>query len=167
LANYTGQSLDHSLPAWRLAEAAKFIIHFVGDLHQPLHNEDVARGGKEIYVKWDTRESDLHQVWDSFIAEKWIGGLRGKPDPLAQKWANQLAIEITDGKFRVDKEAWLKDFDLNQPKRTAMAWSREANALVCTHGEVPQRRTPLQSTRLTCCCYSFTAGPSGNHRQRP
>ena len=153
------------MPAWRRAEAAKFIIHFVGDLHQPLHNEDVARGGNDICVKWDTRKSDLHHVWDSSIAEKWIGGLRGKPDHLAQKWANQLAIEITDGKFTADKETWLKDFDLNRPNGTAMAWSREANALVCTHGEASRKRLPLQSTLLTCCCYSLTPGSSGNRRK--
>ena len=74
-------------------------------------------------------------MWDSSIAEKWIGGLRGKPYPLAQKWANQLAVEITDGKFAADKEGWLKDLDFSNPNGTAMAWSREANALVCTHGK--------------------------------
>lgn len=145
-------------------EAAKFIIHFVGDLHQPLHNEDVARGGNDIFVKWHTKEFNLHHIWDSSIAEKWIGGLRGKPDHLAQKWANQLATELTDGKFTADKETWLNDFNLNKPNETAMAWSREANALVCTHGEAPRRRTPLRSTLLTYSCYSLTPGLSGNHR---
>lgn len=45
LANYTNQVLDHSLEASRRALAAKLIVHYVGDLHQPLHNEDVAQGG--------------------------------------------------------------------------------------------------------------------------
>ena len=63
------------------------------------HNEDVKRGGNGIYVRWDGREYNLHHVWDSSIAEKWIGGMHGKPYPLAAKWANQLAVEITDGKF--------------------------------------------------------------------
>ncbi|GJN67486.1 nuclease S1 [Purpureocillium lilacinum] len=133
LANYTSQSLDRQLPAWLRAQAAKFVVHFVGDLHQPLHNEDVSRGGNGIYVRWDGREYNLHHVWDSSIAEKWIGGVRGKPYLIAQRWANQLAVEITDGKFTEEKEAWLKDLDFDKPIDTAMAWSREANALVCTH----------------------------------
>jgi hypothetical protein len=83
-----------------------------------------------------TREYNLHHVWDSSIAEKWIGGLHGKPYPLAAKWANQLAVEITDGKFAEEKDAWLKDFDFDDPKETALAWSREGNALVCTHGKL-------------------------------
>ncbi|PHH84469.1 hypothetical protein CDD83_1899 [Cordyceps sp. RAO-2017] len=133
LANYTDQLLDDSLPAWRRAQAAKFVIHFVGDLHQPMHNENVEKGGNGIYVLWEGREFNLHHVWDSSIAEKWIGGLRGGVYPLAEKWANQLAVEISDGKFADDKEDWLKDLDLDDAIETAMAWSREANAIVCTH----------------------------------
>ncbi len=44
----------------------KLLIHFVGDLHQPLHigrYED--RGANRVYVKWFGRNSNLHRVWDS------------------------------------------------------------------------------------------------------
>lgn len=135
LANYTEQSVDTKLAKWRRAQAAKFVIHFVGDLHQPLHNENVERGGNGIHVLWDGRDFNLHHVWDSSIAEKWIGGLRGKPYPLAERWANQLAVEITDGKFAEEKESWLKGLDIENVIDTSMAWSREANALVCSHGK--------------------------------
>ena len=134
LANYTEQLLDPELPDWRRAQAVKFVIHFVGDLHQPLHNEDVALGGNRIHVQWDGRNYNLHHVWDSSIAEKWIGA-HGKPYPLAFKWANELSIAITDGKFADEKESWLKDVELQSPIDTAMAWSRECNAFVCSHGK--------------------------------
>ncbi|KAF4510095.1 hypothetical protein G6O67_002015 [Ophiocordyceps sinensis] len=133
LANYTDQSLDDSLPAWRRAQAAKFVVHFVGDLHQPLHNEDVAKGGNGIYVRWDGKELNLHHVWDTSIAEKWIGGVRDGPYPTAERWAKQLAVAITDGKFRDEKDSWVKDLDLGDPVKTAMTWSRETNAFVCSH----------------------------------
>jgi hypothetical protein len=133
LANYTDQSLDPRLAPWLRAQAAKFVIHFVGDLHQPMHNEDVSRGGNGIHVLFDGRDFNLHHVWDSSIAEKWIGGMRGKPFPLAEKWANELSVEITDGKFAEEKETWLKDLNFDDAINTAMAWSREGNALVCTH----------------------------------
>lgn len=135
LANYTAQSLSHDIPSWQRMQAAKFVIHFVGDLHQPLHNEDVKRGGNGIYVKWDGRNYNLHHVWDSSIAEKWIGGMHGKPFPIAAKWATQLAVEITDGKFADEKDEWLNELDFSDPAKTAMAWSRECNALVCSHGK--------------------------------
>ena len=44
----------------------KLLVHFVGDLHQPLHlgrYED--RGANRIFVKWFGRNSNLHRVWDS------------------------------------------------------------------------------------------------------
>lgn len=44
----------------------KFLIHLVGDIHQPLHvgyGEDA--GGNKIQVKWFGKPSNLHKVWDS------------------------------------------------------------------------------------------------------
>ncbi|WP_460503326.1 S1/P1 nuclease [Hymenobacter agri] len=51
--------------------ALKFLIHIVGDVHQPLHvghAED--KGGNSITVNWRSREdSNLHSVWDTAILE--------------------------------------------------------------------------------------------------
>ncbi len=44
----------------------KLLIHFFGDLHQPLHvgrGED--KGGNDIQVQWFRNGSNLHRVWDS------------------------------------------------------------------------------------------------------
>ena len=44
----------------------KMLVHFMGDLHQPLHagrGED--KGGNEIQVRWFGDGSNLHRVWDS------------------------------------------------------------------------------------------------------
>lgn len=44
----------------------KMLVHFIGDLHQPLHigrAED--RGGNDIQVQWFGQGSNLHRVWDS------------------------------------------------------------------------------------------------------
>ncbi|KAI1025556.1 hypothetical protein LB506_001529 [Fusarium annulatum] len=133
LKNYTQQSVEPQLPFWQRNQAAKFVVHFIGDLHQPLHNENVEKGGNGLAVTFDGRTFNLHHVWDSSIAEKLLGGLHGDPFKLANSWANQLAVEITDGKFAEAKDAWLKDLDFSDPISTALAWSREANALVCTH----------------------------------
>lgn len=48
------------------AVALKFLVHFVGDLHQPLH---VGRGGdlggNRVTVHWFGEETNLHSVWDT------------------------------------------------------------------------------------------------------
>ena len=44
----------------------KMLVHFMGDLHQPLHagrGED--KGGNDIQVRWFGQGSNLHRVWDS------------------------------------------------------------------------------------------------------
>lgn len=49
-------------------EALKFIVHFVGDLHQPLHvSFEDDRGGNDIHVKFFGKASNLHRTWDSGI----------------------------------------------------------------------------------------------------
>ena len=60
----------------------KLLIHFIGDLHQPLHvgrAED--QGGNRIQVSWFSRNSNLHRVWDSDL----IDGYNMSYDELAHE----------------------------------------------------------------------------------
>jgi hypothetical protein len=51
--------------------ALRFIVHLVGDLHQPLHNGRPGdRGGNDVKVKWFGRDTNLHAVWDSALIEE-------------------------------------------------------------------------------------------------
>ena len=48
----------------------KMLVHFIGDLHQPLHTgrgED--KGGNDIKVKWFNSPSNLHRIWDDDMIE--------------------------------------------------------------------------------------------------
>lgn len=48
------------------AEALKFLIHFVGDMHQPLHCGDRKdRGGNDTKVIYFGEAYNLHRIWDS------------------------------------------------------------------------------------------------------
>jgi hypothetical protein len=48
-------------------EALKFLVHFVGDQAQPLHNANEAddRGGNAKRVVFLNRETNLHSLWDT------------------------------------------------------------------------------------------------------
>jgi len=51
-------------------------VHFVGDLHQPLHCiDDNDRGGNGLQVRYPgrLRKTDLHSVWDSSILQDALG----------------------------------------------------------------------------------------------
>ena len=51
-------------------EALRFLVHFVGDLHQPLHvGRRGDRGGNSIQVTWFGEATNLHSVWDEKILE--------------------------------------------------------------------------------------------------
>lgn len=50
----------------------KMLVHFVGDLHQPMHigrKED--KGGNDIQVQWFGQGTNLHAVWDTKMIEDW------------------------------------------------------------------------------------------------
>jgi len=50
------------------AIALKFLVHFIGDLHQPLHvGRGADRGGNSIRVRWFGESRNLHSVWDGGI----------------------------------------------------------------------------------------------------
>ncbi len=51
-------------------EALKFLIHFIGDLHQPMHLgrvEDL--GGNKVQTKWFGKGINLHSLWDGYLIE--------------------------------------------------------------------------------------------------
>lgn len=72
--------------------ALRFLVHFIADLHQPLHvGDDNDKGGNLLKVRFFGKESNLHRVWDSQIIERhtenekvWIWD--------ATFWANPKAI---------------------------------------------------------------------------
>lgn len=53
------------------AEALKFLVHFVGDMHQPLHTGDNRdRGGNDVKTIFRDQPWNLHSVWDTALVEE-------------------------------------------------------------------------------------------------
>jgi len=67
---FEGRLGDTSLAPKERAIALKFLVHLLGDIHQPFHALGDARGGNEISVSFlgssicDTNRCNLHGVWD-------------------------------------------------------------------------------------------------------
>jgi hypothetical protein len=60
--------LESSAPDEKRLTALKYLVHFVGDVHQPLHagyQDD--RGGNTYQLQAFMRGSNLHAVWDSSL----------------------------------------------------------------------------------------------------
>jgi len=95
-----GSQLDSSeeglLSGWPAKEALMFVVHFIGDIHQPLHaSRGSDRGGNTIHVHFDGSETEsnkqifdartgaiqkkgdwnLHSVWDDGLIDLAIDSL--------------------------------------------------------------------------------------------
>ena len=78
---------DVNAPAQQRREALMFVIHFVGDMHQPLHcSDNKDKGGNDVHVVYYTREMNLHSLWDGGLL-----GRMGKEDDLFPVWSADAA----------------------------------------------------------------------------
>jgi hypothetical protein len=51
-------------------EYLKYLVHLVGDLHQPLHvGKEGDSGGNAVRLQWFGQSSNLHRVWDTDMIE--------------------------------------------------------------------------------------------------
>ena len=52
-------------------DALKFLVHFVGDVHQPLHvSRAKDKGGNDIKVEFFHNRTNLHRLWDSGLTRR-------------------------------------------------------------------------------------------------
>ena len=51
-------------------QALSFLVHLMGDLHQPLHVGGTDLGGNQVKVNWlDRWQSNLHSIWDDEMVD--------------------------------------------------------------------------------------------------
>ncbi|KAK9771236.1 putative Nuclease S1 [Seiridium cardinale] len=129
ISNYTERVLNTKLTKSDRQIAAKMIIHFIGDIGQPLHCEELESGGNGIDVTYDGEDTNLHAIWDSDIPESVSGG---SSQTSAKSWATTLTTAIKTGTYKSQAAGWVSDLDINDAETTATGWATESNAYVCT-----------------------------------
>lgn len=110
IERFAAQLADHDQPLPARREALKFLIHFVGDIHQPLHagyGDD--RGGNLFQVYYLGRGSNLHALWDGGILRS-----------AQRKWRDH--VEILSVRSPSHSTRWSK----RMPRR----WARESCRLI-------------------------------------
>ena len=114
---------DKSAPNAERVEALKFLIHFVGDVHQPLHAIQEARGGNDIHVvafgskTCGSRPCNLHSLWDEGLIVH-----SGRSDAQYAAYLEELIVRRSlkresgvapaawaDESFHLAHEVWLPD----------------------------------------------------------
>lgn len=129
--------------------ALKFLGHWIGDLHQPLHVSYADdRGGNDIPVSQAAGCQQLHALWDYCIPETLRArmGASRRPTDLGTK----LHAEITDA----ERTQWRRG--------SLVEWAQESYAIA---RKADTRYCLMQGDR---CCYDVHAcqNAAGNDRQR-
>ena len=141
-------------------DALKFIVHFVGDIHQPLHvSRAKDRGGNDIRVEFNYNATNLHRLWDSglirFNGVPWAAYAKSlrksiKPDELKAwrstdpvAWANESYKLALSHAYAIPKDGKLGPdyFQRNLPvieRRLKMAGVRLAVLLNAVYATPPE-----------------------------
>jgi hypothetical protein len=130
IANYTQRVTSHSISDEEVSIALKMLVHFLGDITQPLHTENYDKGGTQLNVKWKGHNAflGLHGIWDWEMAEE----LRGSAnDANAKAWADDLTREIEGGIYKGLKASWIVGLDIDNATESALRMARDSNALIC------------------------------------
>jgi hypothetical protein len=117
---------DPRAPAPARKEALLFLIHFVADIHQPLHAADRNdKGGNSTLVRLRGKQLSLHQVWDQDV----VTVMGNDSERIAADIARQLTPQ---------QKAQLA-------KGTPTDWANESFALASTeiYGKLPSGRINL------------------------
>ena len=151
LKNYTNRLILPSSSAKDAAEAAKFVMHFVGDLHQPLHLSGRQMGGNTAEAAFATSSSpsstarprhlNLHAVWDTAV----IG--RALHEEFGNNYSAFVEHLLSCSRyfFAGHENSEILPTTINS---AYFRWARESNALNClvvwpvydqTHGRLNER----------------------------
>ncbi|KAF9896457.1 hypothetical protein BX616_007416, partial [Lobosporangium transversale] len=152
-----------------LEEALKFFLHFMGDIHQPLHDSSRDRGGNQAPIRWGKTKSNLHSMWDTLMITKDIKD-RFNDDPQAYLddiiklaktyWSDASTWTACDPIKNADasKNPWAsttKDIKTLCP----IQWAMDTNALDCTYVWVNYSSTRDYSTDY----FQQMTGPQSNY----
>jgi len=118
IARFRREMTDDQLSVSQRADALRFLIHFVADLHQPLHvGRAKDRGGNRIAVIVNGKRSNLHRLWDGQAL------LRADRSERDYRVADQaLAIRALVGA----DDAWIWPESDRTPE---LAWARESQEI--------------------------------------
>jgi len=129
ISNYTTRLLTSSLSKSERQIAAKMVIHFVGDIGQPLHCEALDVGGNDIDVTYGSDSTNLHAIWDTNIPESIAGG---STLSTAKSWAATLTTAIKSGTYKSAAAGWVSGLSITDAETSALTWATESNADVCS-----------------------------------
>lgn len=131
IANYTTRIQNTRLSTSEQTLALEFLVHYLGDITQPLHTDSLdGTGGNTIEVTWNGASVNLHSVWDTSIATAIAGGSTNAD---SNAWAATLIKSIDSGAFSSQKASWVACSDITTAEACALSWAQDSNKFVCSN----------------------------------
>jgi hypothetical protein len=164
IAYFVKVLIDNKTSRERRAEALKWVVHLVGDIHQPMHAAKEAAGGNGIHVSFlngdrcGHYDCNLHGVWDTSMilhaglkpneyADRLLrlaktDSLAGQDGGTPEQWANESvrlaqAAWVQDG-ANLDEQYYRKEITVVD-RQMALAGLRLARLLNDTIGRLTPR----------------------------
>ena len=118
---------DKTKPKQDRQRALLFLVHFVSDIHQPLHvGDNNDRGGNSTQVQFFNTGTNLHRLWDSDLIHKvggndraWVYQVDKLITPESVKdWSKGSVDDWADESLQVAKQAYRKSPSDRQPMGT-------------------------------------------------
>ncbi len=140
IEHYRDVLADRSRSRAERAEALKFVVHFVGDVHQPLHSgHRPDKGGNEFQINLRGEGANLHSVWDYHVLAsgkrsfaEWIALLETQPVAAVAtspaQWAEASCRKTNEAGFYPRKPGKLSPAYLDANRDYAAQRIREAAA---------------------------------------
>jgi hypothetical protein len=101
---------DRKVPERERLMAMAFLIHFVGDLHQPMHAGDRGdRGGNDVKANYGliAGRTNLHSIWDGYLAERAISTPPAGPRALLAATPRDERARLAAGRVEDwSREGW-------------------------------------------------------------
>ncbi len=111
IPEFAKELADPATPAAERLLALKFLLHFVGDLHQPLHAADNNdKGGNCVLLNLGgPRQVNLHSYWDTVVVQ----GFGDNPQTVADTLGRRITPENKAFWEQGDAQSWaLESFDI-------------------------------------------------------
>ena len=142
--------------------ALRFVVHIVGDLHQPLHvGKCCDRGGNDIKVKWFGRDLNLHSVWDSALVDEQQLSFTEMTAKLQRHTSNADVIAWWDNNPRdwISESGQIRETIYPRPSDDPKKVPELSYSYVYQHTPIMERRLKQAGVRLAAYLNALYAEP--------
>lgn len=126
IKHYSIELKNKKLSKKQRATAVKMLVHFIGDIHQPLHvGYAHDQGGNKVKLKWFGEQTNLHRIWDEHLIDgqklsftEYVSFLDVPTDSVKKQWVKSTVLDWANESQMLRKNA----YDFPNKKKRKFGW---------------------------------------------